>query len=63
MKSHQNYHGVCPICSIQPWGDPNYLTYVYPHLLKRHQFDYDTLVVIQIKVRIIMIMKKMYLKR
>lgn len=44
----KNYHphdqGVCPICLCQPWGDPNYITHLYGHLIKRHKFDYDTTV-------------------
>ena len=41
---HRNQRGVCPICICQPWGDPNYITYLHGHLLKRHMFDYDTTV-------------------
>ena len=41
---HRHSKGVCPICVCQPWGDPNYRTYLYGHLQKRHMFDYDTTV-------------------
>ena len=33
-----------PICLCQNWGDLNYVTQLYGHLIKRHNFDYDTLV-------------------
>jgi hypothetical protein len=42
--SHKNDTAVCPICICQPWGDPNYVTHLYGHLIKRHNFDYDTTV-------------------
>ena len=42
--NHRNSMGVCPICLCQPWGDPNYITQLYGHLMKRHKFDYNTLV-------------------
>ena len=41
---HMDSYAVCPICICQPWGDPDYKTYVYSHLTKRHMFDYDTTV-------------------
>jgi hypothetical protein len=44
QKFHKNAQAVCPICVAQPWGDPNYVTGLYGHLLKRHKFDYDTTV-------------------
>jgi hypothetical protein len=43
-SSHKNEMAVCPICICQPWGDPNYVTHLYGHLIKRHNFDYDTTV-------------------
>ena len=43
-KNHKNNMAVCPICSCQPWGDSNYVTHLYGHLKKRHNFDYNTLV-------------------
>jgi hypothetical protein len=49
VKHVQQYHpqgyGVCPICAVQPWGDPNYVTDLNGHLKKRHKFDYETTVV------------------
>ena len=41
---HKNEEAVCPICVCQPWGDSNYITHLYGHLIKRHKFDYDTTV-------------------
>ena len=43
-NNHKNDMAVCPICLCQPWGDPNYVTQLYGHLIKRHKFDYNTLV-------------------
>ena len=35
-EKHSNDEGVCAICSIQPWGDPNYKTYLLGHVNLRH---------------------------
>jgi hypothetical protein len=43
-QMHRHDQGVCAICKCQPWGDPNYVTYLHGHLMKRHLFDYDTTV-------------------
>ena len=44
-QKHPQGRAVCPICMVQPWGDPNYKTNLLAHLNLRHQFDYDTTVV------------------
>lgn len=41
---HPSTYGVCPICVVQPWGDPNYKTHLKSHMELRHNFDYDTTV-------------------
>jgi len=45
QQIHRQGLAVCPICSVQPWGDPNYVTDLYGHMNKRHKFDYETTVV------------------
>ena len=34
---HSNEKGVCAICSVQPWGDKNYKTYLLGHVDLRHR--------------------------
>ena len=34
---HSNEEGVCAICSVQPWGDKNYKTYLLGHVDLRHK--------------------------
>ena len=34
---HFNDEGVCAICSVQPWGDKNYKTYLLGHVDLRHK--------------------------
>ena len=34
---HSNEEGVCAICSVQPWGDKNYRTYLLGHVDLRHK--------------------------
>jgi len=43
-SKHKKAQAVCPICKCQPWGDPNFITHLYGHLIKRHKFDYETIV-------------------
>ena len=42
-KKHKGKSGVCPICRVQAYGDPNYVSQnLSSHLELRHQFDIDT---------------------
>jgi hypothetical protein len=42
-KKHKGKPGVCPICRVQSYGDPNYQSKdLSSHLTLRHQFDLDT---------------------
>ena len=34
---HAYEEGVCAICSVQPWGDKNYKTYLLGHVNYRHK--------------------------
>ena len=36
---HAEEEGVCAICSVQPWGDKNYKTYLLGHVELRHKKD------------------------
>ena len=36
-ESHSNDVGVCVICSVQPWGDKNYQTFLLGHVDLRHK--------------------------
>ena len=36
---HTEEEGVCAICSVQPWGDKNYKTYLLGHVDLRHKKD------------------------
>ena len=42
-KKHKGKPGVCPICVVQQYGDPNYVSQnLGSHLNMRHQYDLDT---------------------
>ena len=42
---HPGKSGVCPICVVQSYGDPNYASKnLASHLNLRHQFDLDTVI-------------------
>ena len=42
-KKHHGSSGVCPICLVQQYGDPNYVSKdLSGHLKLRHQYDLDT---------------------
>lgn len=42
-KRHKGKSGVCPICVVQAYGDPNYVSQnLSQHLNMRHQYDLDT---------------------
>jgi len=42
---HSGQSGVCPICVVQSYGDPNYVSKnLASHLNLRHQFDLDTVI-------------------
>lgn len=42
-KKHKRQAGVCPICVVQEYGDPNYVSSnLGQHLNMRHQYDLDT---------------------
>ena len=36
-ENHSNDNGVCAICSVQPWGDKNYETFLLGHVKLRHK--------------------------
>ena len=36
-ESHSKDVGVCAICSVQPWGDKNYQTFLLGHVDLRHK--------------------------
>ena len=36
-NQHSEEEGVCAICSVQPWGDKNYKTYLLGHVDLRHR--------------------------
>ena len=36
-ENHSNDNGVCAICSVQPWGDKNYETFLLGHVELRHK--------------------------
>ena len=36
-SQHSEEEGVCAICSVQPWGDKNYKTYLLGHVDLRHR--------------------------
>lgn len=42
-KMHKGRPGVCPICVVQAYGDPNYVSpNLSSHMKARHQYDLDT---------------------
>jgi hypothetical protein len=42
-KRHKGKPAVCPICVVQIYGDPNYVSSnLSSHLTQRHQYDLDT---------------------
>ncbi|CDW87571.1 ring finger protein 114 [Stylonychia lemnae] len=42
-KYHRNKSGICPICVVQAYGDPNYVSQnLSKHIEMRHQYDLDT---------------------
>ena len=42
-KRHKGQPAVCPICIVQIYGDPNYVSSsLSSHLNARHQYDLDT---------------------
>ena len=42
-RRHKGKSGVCPICVVQIYGDPNYVSSnLSGHMQTRHQFDLDT---------------------
>jgi Drought induced 19 protein (Di19), zinc-binding len=44
-KKHKGKPAVCPICVVQEYGDPNYVSQnLGSHLNLRHKFDMDTYV-------------------
>ena len=36
-NKHSEEEGICAICSVQPWGDKNYRTYLLGHVDLRHK--------------------------
>ena len=36
-ETHSEEEGVCAICSVQPWGDKNYKTFLLGHVDLRHK--------------------------
>ena len=38
-ECHYDSYGVCAICSVQPWGDKNYSTFLIGHVDLRHKKD------------------------
>ena len=39
-KKHRGKPGVCPICVVQEYGDPNYVSQnLSAHLNNRHKYD------------------------
>jgi hypothetical protein len=42
-ETHGEVAGVCPICVVMPWGDPNIQSEnLLGHLKHRHKYDVDT---------------------
>ena len=41
---HRQDLGVCPICRVHSYGDPNYRTHLYSHLVRRHSYDMNDLI-------------------
>ena len=43
QKNHRGQPGVCPICAVMEYGDPNYVSQdLNGHLKYRHKYDLDT---------------------
>eukprot|EP00349_Pseudokeronopsis_sp_Brazil_P001981 CAMPEP_0202961392 /NCGR_PEP_ID=MMETSP1396-20130829/5442_1 /ASSEMBLY_ACC=CAM_ASM_000872 /TAXON_ID= /ORGANISM="Pseudokeronopsis sp., Strain Brazil" /LENGTH=128 /DNA_ID=CAMNT_0049681165 /DNA_START=271 /DNA_END=657 /DNA_ORIENTATION=+ len=44
-KRHKRLPGVCPICVVQPYGDPNYVSQdLAGHLKMRHKMELNELI-------------------
>lgn len=42
-QRHRGQSGICPICSVMPWGDSNYVSQnLDSHMHLRHKYDTET---------------------